>query len=428
MAESPEVPTPNPVRYKKPKIITLDLPVSLAERLRTAGYNVMPGTLGRPYKVQKGDGFVPVVVKASVPNFSEQEVVVIDLDPPKAADGPEGEKVTPLGELDWFAKASTGVIDPRPRVMTWLKDDSDRILKSGGVFVIFAEARLRQTTVLAAVVSDYFRDFRVRQKIEEDNWSILTALSTDHLKIEADYGTEIKVSEGLGLLTPFLRRHFAGATFSATFHPLYPLSENGNGPIFFPLATSKFGDTVAGGLLPRKTGEGIVLILPQIEDKEAAVIDLIQTVLPEILPRLFPDHEGGRWVHREEYEHYSILERKLAQLEVQRKANEEVARLDREIEAERDRFGFLHGLLTKSGKPLVMDLKRALEFIGFQRVVDVDEVDDAEANKQEDLQILIDRLRSFWKSRDLPVCPPKATRCRSRSTFCAESDSGSGWR
>lgn len=388
MSESPEVPPPNPVRYKKPKILTLDLPVSLAERLRAAGYNVMPGTLGRPYKVQKGDGYVPVVVKASVPNFAEQEIVVIDLEPPETAEGPEGQKVTSLGELDWFAKASTGVIDPRPRVMTWLQDDSDRILKSGGVFVIFADSRLRQSTVLAAVVSNYFRDFQVRQDIDADNWSILTSLSPDHLKIEADYGTEIKVSEGLGLLTPFLRRHLAGATFSATFHPLYPLSENGNGPIFFPLATSKFGDTVAGGLLPREKGEGIVLILPQLEDKEAAVLDLIQTALPEILPRLFPDHEGGRWVHRDEYEHPSILERKVAQLEVQRKANEEVARLDREIDAERDRCGFLHGLLTKSGKALVTDVKRALEFVGFQKVVDVDEVDDAEANKQEDLQIL----------------------------------------
>ena len=54
--------TAAPVRYKKPKIVTVDLPVSLAERLRNAGYNVRPGTFGRPYRVQRGDGFVPIVV------------------------------------------------------------------------------------------------------------------------------------------------------------------------------------------------------------------------------------------------------------------------------------------------------------------------------------------------------------------------------
>ncbi|MGO9110579.1 MAG: hypothetical protein ACLP9L_15255 [Thermoguttaceae bacterium] len=385
-SESPES-TP-PLRYKKPKILTVDLPISLAKRLRAAGYNVLPGTFGRPYKVKKGDGFVPVVVKASVPNYSEQEIVVIDLDPPDTAEAPEGEKVTSLGELDWFAKAGTGVIDPRPRVMAWLCDDSDRILKSGGAFVLFAAARLHQTIVFAAFQNGYFRDFQVRQEIEKDNWSILSVLSRSHLKVESEYGTEIKVTEGLGLFTSFLRRHLEGATFSATLHPLYPLTKNGNGPIFFPLATSKFGETVAGVLLPRKEGEGFVLVLPQLEDKEEVVLDLVQTVLPEILPRLFPDHEGGRWVHREEYEHPSILERKAAQLEVQRKANEEVARLDHEIEAERDRLGFLHGILTKSGKALMADVKCALEFIGFAQVVDVDEADDAGANKQEDMQVL----------------------------------------
>jgi hypothetical protein len=41
-----------PLRCKKPKILTVDLPISLAKRLRAAGYNVLPGTFGRPYKVR----------------------------------------------------------------------------------------------------------------------------------------------------------------------------------------------------------------------------------------------------------------------------------------------------------------------------------------------------------------------------------------
>jgi hypothetical protein len=175
--------------------------------------------------------------------------------------------------------------------------------------------------------------------------------------------------------------------FTATLHPLFPLTGNGTGPIFCPLATNKFGETVAGVLAPRKNREGLVLILPQLEDKGGAVLDLIQNVLPELLPRLFPDHEGGRWVHRDEYEHASVLERKAAQLEIQWKANEEIARLDKEIEAERERLSFLHGILTKSGDLLVTDVKRTLKFIGFQRVVDVDEVEGPDANKQEDLQL-----------------------------------------
>ncbi|MFI5454851.1 MAG: hypothetical protein ACHRXM_05310 [Isosphaerales bacterium] len=376
------------IRYKKPKILTVDLPESLATTLKSVGYNITFGTLGRPYRVTKSDEFEPVVANASLPNYSEQEVVVIDLMPPETVDGPEGEKMTSPGELDWYAKASIGIIDPRPRVMTVVRDAFDRILETRGVFVVFAAARVQPQMLLAAVRTGFYRTLNVQQEIKENNWSFLSILSSIHLRIDADSGTEIKVDEGLGLFSAFLRRHLDGATIRATLHALYPLREQSQGPVYFPLATSKFGEAVAGIILPRAKDEGIVLILPQLEDKESAVLDLIQNILPEIAPRLFPDHEGGRWVHRDEYEHPSILERKAAQLEIQRKANEEVARLDREIEAERDRLGFLHGILTKSGAALVADVKRALEIIGFRQVVDVDDAVDAEPNKQEDLQVL----------------------------------------
>jgi hypothetical protein len=379
--------TAGSVRFSKPKILALDLPSSLVDQLQAAGYNAASGTFGRPYKVKQSDAFAPMIVKPYVPNYAEQEVLVIDLTAPAAADGPESEKVTSLGELDWFAKASTGLIDPRPRVMAYLKSDSNRILKTGGLFVIFADSRERQTTVLARVNSAYFNEFQIEQEIEEDNWSILSVLSQDCLRAVSDHGTEIKVVNGLGLFSSFLNRHLDGATFSATLHPLYPLTEHGDGPIFFPLATNKFDETVAAVLAPRQNGGGFVLILPQLKNKVGAVLDLMQTVAPEICPRLFPDHEGGRWVHRDEYEHPAVLERKAAQLEIQRKANEEIARLDHDIDAERKWLGFIHGILTKSGNALVADVKRALEFIGFDKVVDVDEADDS-ANKQEDLQVL----------------------------------------
>lgn len=135
-----------PVRYPKPKILTVDLPVALAEQLRRNGYNVLPGTFGRPYKVEKDDGYLPLIATPSIPNCSEQEIVVVDLAEPEPADKPKGEKLVANGELDWFAKTSLGVIDPRPRKMTWVRADFDRILKSGGAFVLFADFRLFSRT------------------------------------------------------------------------------------------------------------------------------------------------------------------------------------------------------------------------------------------------------------------------------------------
>jgi hypothetical protein len=65
-------------RYRKPKILAVDLPPSLVERLSNAGYNAVAGTFGRPYRVPMVDGFAPVLAKASLPNFSERGIVIID--------------------------------------------------------------------------------------------------------------------------------------------------------------------------------------------------------------------------------------------------------------------------------------------------------------------------------------------------------------
>jgi hypothetical protein len=378
---------PAVIRYRKPKILIIDLPAKLGDRLRTLGYNVQIGTFGRRYRVKMSDAFVPIVAKPSLPNFAEQEVVVIDLTVTEVADGPEAEKTSSPGAKDWYAEASSGIIDPRPMVMRSVRKAFDRILDAGGVFVIFAEPRIWPTMVFGWIDPHVFRGgLQVEEEIKEHTWSFLTVLSSDHLRSKAEYGNEITVSDGLGALSFFLRRHISNSTFSTTLHPEYRLT-TGDGPVFRPLATNKFGENVAGVVVGKKSENGLVVILPQLENKEEAVLELITKVLPEILPRMFPDHEGGRWVHREEYEHPIVLEKKAAQLEIQRKANEEIAKLDQEIETQREQLAFLHGLLSKTGKPLVADVKRALEYIGFRKVVDVDEA-GASTNKQEDLQVL----------------------------------------
>ena len=140
--------TPEP-RYSKPKILLVDLPEDATARLNSAGFNVQAGTLGRPYRMPPQDGYLPVIVQAHLPNHSEQEVIIIDLTSPDPSDGPQGTKSVSDGEMDWYASASRGFIDPRPRVMAKVSDDWNRILDSGGAFVTFAQPRIQQDLVLA---------------------------------------------------------------------------------------------------------------------------------------------------------------------------------------------------------------------------------------------------------------------------------------
>ena len=101
------------IKYAKPKILLIDLEKDVETTLTKEGYNIVTGTFGKPYKVPKDSSYLPVIVNASLPNYTEQEVVIIDLMPNEIAPQAEGERSAPLGELDWWVKCSAGVIDPR---------------------------------------------------------------------------------------------------------------------------------------------------------------------------------------------------------------------------------------------------------------------------------------------------------------------------
>ena len=366
--------------YQKPKILLIDLPDTILDSVRSVGFNASAGTFGSPYKVGRSDNYTPVIPEARLPNYTEQEIIIIDLTPPETIDSPEGEKITSAGEKDWWAKCSRGEIDPRPRAMRMVYDAFDRILDHGGVFVIFAQPRLYQKLVwatgLLGVVSS------IREKIRADNWSFLSILS--HLKIELNFGEEIIVPNHNHLLFRFLRRTIRDVRYTTAFKPT-PVIEKS----WIPILSNKFGMCV-GGLLAPENSKGRVLILPQFSNKSEAVTILLREVLPDMSPHLFPHIEGARWVERDEYELDSVLKYKTDKIAVREGANRELEDLDKKITEERDGRGFLHGIITKTGDDLVESVKSCLEFIGFEQVIDVDKQIQnrgTSAPKQEDLQV-----------------------------------------
>jgi hypothetical protein len=145
-----------------------------------------------------------------------------------------------------------------------------------------------------------------------------------------------------------------------------------------------------GGLLVPEDSKGRVLILPQISKDAETIVTLLREVLPDISPHLFPHIEGSRWVERDEYELDSVLKYKAEKIKVQQRATRELEDLDKMITEERDRLGFLHGIITNTKDDLVESVKSCLEYIGFKQVIDVDKQiqnQGTSAPKQEDLQV-----------------------------------------
>ena len=368
-------------KYQKPKILLIDLPDTALNSLQSAGFNASAGTFGSPYKVELSDDYLPVIYKADLPNYTEQEIIIIDLTPPKTIDRPEGEKMTSKGEKDWWAKCSRSEIDPRPRVMNGVRNAFDRIFDQGGLFVIFAQSRLRQDLVLGKAP---YGNLEISSKINADNWSFLSILSPGYFEIKSDSGEEISVPGYDSQLFHFLRKTIRDARYTATFNPTPRIVKN-----WIPILSNKFAEFV-GGLVKPEDSKGRVLILPQISKKPEAIVTLLREVLPDISPYLFPHIEGSRWVERAEYELDSVLKYKAKKVEVQKRAKRELEKLDKKISEERDELGFLHGIITNTKDDLVESVKSCLEYIGFKQVIDVDKQiqnQGTSAPKQEDLQV-----------------------------------------
>jgi len=399
---------PHLPKYSRPKILLVDMEEETETILKAEGYHVSVGSFGTPYRVLKSDDFLPVIINGSLPpDFAEHEIVVVELSSGTLLNGPRGEKYTSLGEEDWWASCSNGRIDPRPRMMADARDSFGTILSHGGIFIVFADKCISQKLKAAKIqisrihlldqrsVSEYNRspiplsDFYLEDKaqLSYNNWSFLPLSNSIYLAIDPMVGQEFLPTGADSPLSQLLSDHLDGAQFSCTLSPRDAWAKVDKS--WTTLVANKYGSPVGGTITPM-TGKGLIVILPQIQDKARFLVKLLKNVLPDLCPYPFPHVEGARWVQQPEYELPKVLEFKSKIQQIQEEAKKRVIAFEEAIEKERTVFDYMHDLIRGTGRPLVGAVKKTLEVLGFQSVVDVDEEMEKAQDKRpkrEDLRI-----------------------------------------
>jgi hypothetical protein len=171
-------------RYQKPKILLVDTDPTVRKTLHEMGLNIREGTFGQPYKVESSNDFYPVVLDFSLPNASEQELIIIDLATPEIID--HGYDAQSEAEVGLYAKG-WGAIDPRPLVAGIMAETFDRILRIGGIFVVFAAAPIQQE-VRRGQMNEY-RGVELGERVGYKIWHFLSAFRT--VTINTDSGEEM---------------------------------------------------------------------------------------------------------------------------------------------------------------------------------------------------------------------------------------------
>jgi hypothetical protein len=387
------------IKYDRPRIIVLDLP-DVATLLQGKGYHALQGTLGQPLLVPRQAGYVPLKPEPVLPHYAEQEVVVANLASPEPLlASPDATAMPPTGvKALWFLAAS-GILDPRPLVISQLREQSDRILRHGGVFILFVDQVTEPLVVYA------FHDYGGldnTQPLGSSNWRLLAEL--EWFEIVADAGTDMRLHENRAAEKLGISKYLTSGSFTCRFAP--PASKADR---WLPLAVSKYGHTIAGILTPQDGG--IVVLLPQVNDAPELVRELLDSVLPSVAPKLFPDAANTAWPTRDEYELHDVISLKREIDSVDAARREEIANLEAAIAAAREEQGYLHVLLTGQDAPLVEAVITALHTLGFNDVRNVDA--DAEASgdtgpRREDIQILSDREPILGEVKGISGTPKEA--------------------
>ena len=379
--------------YKHPKILLIDIKDESEKILKSVGFNVEFGTFGTPYKVEQAAGYIPVVVTSELPNYEEQEIIIIDLFPQKTSERTH-TKLIVQGDKGFWSKCNQGFIDPRPVVTFSAQSTFEKILNRNGVFVVFADSPFNTEIVWAS--DDRRFGFQIYERGFE-LWSFLETLEKSNFVIDNSEGSEVTIKNPDTLLGKFFSKYTDSASFTCTFSPSKLIQygkiigySNRNPESWVVTAVNKYDEPVSGVFTPDKNHNGWIFIFPQIADKANFLLEFLRDILPEYAPELFPYSDNKNWIEKNEYQPPNVrdLNRQIEQIEVE--AKQKIEKINEEIQQEKEKIEYQNKLLTTDGDSLVKAVEQTFKVLGFTNVINVDEEYEKQGktnSNDEDLQI-----------------------------------------
>lgn len=361
-------------KYAHPRVLLIDADTALEATLRTAGYNVSIGTFGRPAAVKPSDGLFKVPIdSASLPDLGEQELLIINTVQADPSEQLQNEHPAE-GVEEIFQRANRGSIDPRPLVMAHVRPTLERVLMHGGIFIVIAGAEYSVDYVLGRYK---YSKIEITRHESYSSWGFLGDLR--ELRSLSRRGKEIS------FLPPLLKRASEEAKYSCALNvnSIYPAER------WVELAKNKFGEPVAGLIRPRAPGGGHILILPQLPQLHTVLVEIIEDWCARWSPKYFPDHEGLKWLHDQQYEIPRVTQLENEIGKIQKDAAKATQTLRDRIDEIRKQDADWYTLLNGTGRILVEAVIRSLEICGFKQVKDMDVSEETDPqNLKEDIQVL----------------------------------------
>ncbi len=369
----------NDLKYPIPRILLIDLDAQVQANLRQAGFNVISGTFGSPYRVNRQYTHFEVRQNRKLPKeYSDSHVVVLNLTAPQILNESTGDFAhRGVNKGFVFMGGTREVFDPRLYSMWTLKDTFGKILSHGGLFIVFAEHKVVDEIFLGEFVG---RNFFEKDSVSVNSWGFLSVLK--RINSVNHGGTTITVITEDDKI--FWSKYMRDAKFTCHF-----MLDNTSEALWKTIGVNSYNDPVCMQYGP-DDNNGMVFLLPQIATKDQFLIDFLGNILPRIKPNLFPDAEGGQWIDNDVYALPQVVE-------INREIEETIQEMEKKVtdlEARKaiinEEYSDLYGLLTETDDALVQAVKSVLNRIGFGNVIDVDALRQSQGQSSRDEDLWID--------------------------------------
>ncbi|MBD1897733.1 hypothetical protein [Coleofasciculus sp. FACHB-129] len=374
-----------------PKICAIDLDREIIDALGNRGLHCFPGRLGSQVKVPNSSihavhQCIPDCLFP--PNLHEYDIVLVDMQQGDTIEynlsNHQPSSLKGSNQIVLVSRYPETIFDPRPFSANFLGKQLQSIYKKESLIIVFSSPR-EVIEYHCASITRY--GYQERESFEHNLYDLLPGLNGVYNKI----GQNISIAPGAGRnIGNLLQKYSKNFIYEVIFnHPTKWLNNKSiKRDDFIPLLLNLDGEIVS--FINFLHSPSITLVFPQlICNKKGFLLELIDDVLPEMLPVIFPYSEQFSWLKSNDYflPNQVTLSRKKEKLEAD--YIKALAGIDKEIHNNQAKYKFLHNLLTETGDALVKAVEYFLNWLGFSNVVNMDET--APDIKEEDIQVSLEK-------------------------------------
>ena len=366
----------------KTNVCCLDLTKECIDYLKSLNLNVYEGSLGSVFSINWGKatyGAVPILDDVDIPdNLHEYHIVIHDMENPRIKEYSLYEHsirvVENRKDRHLECRYPVNTLDIRPLGAQKLANHFLENNKGKRIEVVFVGRDSSVTYYTNEVDESSLRkegSFSI-----DDCWNFVSWKNTHGQRVKFE---DNSISKAL----------FEGKLEYVKYYRVFYLptvieeGENRVDKHYISLLNNESGECVS--YLYCNSDDYVKFVFPQTEDKVGLLKGLFEIVLFNAYSDYFPDILAHKWINNQSYmlpnekEIQHLIDDKRSEYE------QEIARLEEDKRAICEKNFFLKQLLTESGSTLVSAIKKYLEWLGFQSVINKDETLKDGDLKEEDI-------------------------------------------